>query len=73
MTTSQATVDHILDTLNDPGLRAARMFGEYGLYLDDRVIALICDDTLFLKNIPEAAALLTRAETPRPIRAPNRI
>ena len=71
MPTRPETIRPILDAI--PGSRAARMFGEYGLYLDDRVIALICDDTLFLKNIPEAAALLTRAETPRPIRAPNRI
>ena len=54
------TIPPILDAI--PGSRAAKMFGEYGLYLDDRVIALICNDTLFLKNIPEAAALLTGAE-----------
>ena len=31
MSTQQATIDHILDTLADlPGLRAAKMFGEYG-------------------------------------------
>jgi len=60
MATRPETIPPILDAI--PGSRAARMFGEYGLYLDDRVIALICDDTLFLKNIPEAAALLTGAE-----------
>jgi TfoX/Sxy family transcriptional regulator of competence genes len=25
------------------------MFGEYGLYCDEKVVALICDDTLFVK------------------------
>ena len=60
MPTRPETIPPILDAI--PGTRAARMFGEYGLYLDDRVIALICDDTLFLKNLPEAAALLPGAE-----------
>ena len=58
MTTSQATVDHILDTLNDPGLRATRMFGEYGLYLGTRIVGLICDDTLFAKATPSAHPLI---------------
>jgi TfoX/Sxy family transcriptional regulator of competence genes len=26
-----------------------KMFGEYGLYCDDKIIALICDDELFIK------------------------
>jgi TfoX/Sxy family transcriptional regulator of competence genes len=59
MATRPETIPPILDAI--PGARAAKMFGEYGLYLDDRVIALICDDTLFLKNLPEAAALLPGA------------
>jgi len=25
------------------------MFGEYGLYLDGRLVALVCDDQLFVK------------------------
>lgn len=64
MSTRPETIPPILDAI--PGSRAARMFGEYGLYLNDRVIALICDDTLFLKNIPEAAALLPGAELAPP-------
>lgn len=30
-------------------VRIKRMFGEAGLYLDEVIIALICDDRLFLK------------------------
>ena len=59
MATAPATVDHILDTLAAlPGLRAARMFGAYGLYLDAKVVALICDDTLFAKATPSAHPLI---------------
>ena len=63
MSTQQATIDHILDTLAAlPGLRAAKMFGEYGLYLDNRIVALICDDTLFAKATPSAHPLIPAIE-----------
>ena len=59
MPTSAATIAHVLDTLADlPGLRAARMFGEYGLYLDTKLVGLICDDTLFVKPTISAVPLL---------------
>ena len=59
MPTSPATVAHILDALSDlPGLRAAKMFGEYGLWLDNKVVALICDDTLFVKATRSATPLV---------------
>lgn len=38
-------------------VRVHRMFGEYALYLDDRVVGFICDDTLLLKRVSEAAEL----------------
>lgn len=50
MATKQATVDFILDQLAEAGeVRARKMFGEYALYCNDKVVALICDDTLFVK------------------------
>jgi DNA transformation protein and related proteins len=50
MATKQATVDYLLDQLAGAGaVRAQKMFGEYGLYCDGKIVALICDDQLFLK------------------------
>lgn len=50
MATEQSTVDFILDQLVSLGdVSARKMFGEYALYCDGRVVALICDDTLFVK------------------------
>ena len=34
------------------------MFGEYALYVDGKVVALICDDQLFLKPTPAGLKLL---------------
>ena len=59
MPTSPATIAHILDTLSDlPGLRADKMFGEYGLYLGSKVVGLICDDQLFIKPTANAHPLI---------------
>ena len=43
-------VDHCLELLHPLGLpRAKRMFGGYGLYLDDLFIAIVADEQLYLK------------------------
>lgn len=50
MSTSQATMDFILDQVEGAGeVRARKMFGEYALYCDDKVVAFVCDDTLLVK------------------------
>lgn len=50
MSTSQSTVDYILDQTDAAGKMSARkMFGEYGLYCNGKLVGLVCDDTLFLK------------------------
>lgn len=60
MTTSPQTIAHLLDAL--PGTTARAMFGEYALYLEGRVIGLVCDDSLFIKPVTGAIALLPGAE-----------
>lgn len=56
MATKQGTVDFLLDQLRDAGdVTAKKMFGEYGLYLQGRMFALVCDDTLFFKPTEVAA------------------
>jgi TfoX/Sxy family transcriptional regulator of competence genes len=65
MATSPQTIAHLLDILPD-GVTARAMFGEYALYLDGRVVALVCDDALFVKLTKGAAALLPDCETGLP-------
>ncbi len=65
MSTRKETIAALLDALPLP-LTAKPMFGEYGLYLDGRVVALICDDRLYLKNLPEARAHLPEVELAPP-------
>ena len=52
MATSQATVDHLIDLLDELApVRALPMFGEYGLYVGVKLVGLICNDQLFLKPV----------------------
>lgn len=38
-------------------IRYRKMFGDYMLYCDDRPVLLICDDTVYVKQIPETMAI----------------
>jgi TfoX/Sxy family transcriptional regulator of competence genes len=50
MATAQGPVDFVLDLLAAVGdVSARKMFGEYGVYSAGRMVALICDDQLFVK------------------------
>lgn len=43
-------VQYIADQLSGAGeITYRKMFGEYGMYLDGKIFALICEDQLFVK------------------------
>lgn len=59
MGTSTQVAEGILDQLSGAGaLSMKKMFGEYAIYLDGKMVASICDDTLFVKPTAGALALL---------------
>ncbi len=62
MSTSPETVAFIEDQLAGLRVRTLRMFGEYGIYCDEKVVGLICDDSLFLKPTSAAPELFARTE-----------
>ena len=50
MGTRAETVEFLTDQLSAlPAIRSRRMFGEYCLYCDDKPVAFVCDDELFVK------------------------
>ena len=58
MATQKETVEFLLAKLRQPGRFEARaMFGEYALYADGKVVALVCDDRLFVKILPASREL----------------
>lgn len=65
MATGADFIAYVLDQagLHGPGgLSARKMFGEYALYLRERVVALACDNQLFLKPTDAGRALLPQPE-----------
>jgi TfoX/Sxy family transcriptional regulator of competence genes len=67
MATQKATIEFLLRKLRDPGRFQARaMFGEYALYADGEVVALVCDDLLHVKILPASQALEGRCEKAQP-------
>lgn len=57
MSTSKATVERLLAALAPIEPTARAMFGEYGLYVDGRMAALVCVDTLFVKMTDAGCAV----------------
>lgn len=50
MATKQSTVDFITEQLASAGsIRSRKMFGEFTIYCNEKVVALVCDDKLFVK------------------------
>lgn len=67
MASSQSIVDFISEQMGSAGFITSRkMFGEYALYCNGKVIALICDDALFIKPTKEAKEFFVDAEDAPP-------
>lgn len=63
MASQQSTVDLILEQIKDVGeVRAKKMFGEYGIFCNDKMVALVCDDQLFVKPTEGGAKFIGDCE-----------
>jgi len=63
MRTTQATIDEILACIASAGeVRARKMFGEYAIYCNDKVVALACRDELFIKATPAGQTMAPELE-----------
>lgn len=59
MSSQQKTVDYIAEQCAGAGaITTKKMFGEYGMYCDGKVLAFICDDQLFIKPTEAGRAYL---------------
>jgi TfoX/Sxy family transcriptional regulator of competence genes len=59
MATDAGFMAHLADQLRGFGAFShRRMFGEYALYLDAKVVALVCDNQLFVKPTDAGRVLL---------------
>ena len=50
MPSDPSYIDYILDQLGRlPGVSARKMFGEYAIYIDTKIVALVCNNQLYIK------------------------
>ena len=59
MASQQSTVDFIVEQMASAGvIHTKKMFGEYAIYCHDKVVALVCDDQLFIKPTQAGSKLI---------------
>jgi TfoX/Sxy family transcriptional regulator of competence genes len=57
--TNLTFVEHVAEQARlGPRLTWRKMFGEYALYIDKKVVAFACDDSLFIKPAAATATLV---------------
>ncbi len=67
MSTKQSTIDFLLDQFNQhTTVTYRKMFGEYALYCQGKVVALVCEDQLFIKPTVAGRALLQEVDEQPP-------
>jgi TfoX/Sxy family transcriptional regulator of competence genes len=62
MATDPSFATFVVEQASGAGdVRVRRMFGEYALYVGDKVVGLLCEDQAFLKPTAGNRALVARA------------
>ena len=67
MASSLEFVNYVCDQVSGCGeVRMRKMFGEYMVYVNDKPLLLICDNTVFVKRLPELEELMKDAPLDAP-------
>ena len=62
MATSKEYMEYVCEQLRDiDGVTYKRMFGEYMVYVHEKPVLLVCDNTVLVKEVPELAELMRDA------------
>lgn len=63
MASDQSFVDYVCEQIAAAGhIRHRKMFGEYVVYCDTKIVALVCDNQFFLKPTAAGRALLDHVQ-----------
>ena len=74
MATQQRTIDYLIEQARSSGQVSAKpMFGEYGLYVDGKMVGSVCDGQLFMQPTAAVESMPSRFLTRRHIQVPNHI
>jgi TfoX/Sxy family transcriptional regulator of competence genes len=62
MATSAEYIEFVCGQIAGVGaVRYRKMFGEYMVYVNDKPVLLVCDNTVYVKKLPQAAGLMDGA------------
>ena len=62
MATSVEYIEFVCDQIRGIGtVRYRKMFGEYMVYVNDKPVLLVCDNTVYVKMLPEIAGQMQQA------------
>jgi TfoX/Sxy family transcriptional regulator of competence genes len=63
MATTVEFIEFVCEQIAGVGdVRYRKMFGEYMVYVNDKPVLLVCDDTVFVKQLDVIAGEMARAE-----------
>jgi TfoX/Sxy family transcriptional regulator of competence genes len=63
MATTLDYIEYVCEQIYGTGeIRYKKMFGEYMVYVDDKPVLLVCDDTVFVKILPALTSLMATAD-----------
>lgn len=62
MASQQSTVEYLVSQIQDATVSTRKMFGEYALYCNGKVVGFMCDDRLFIKPTVNGKAYLLEPE-----------
>lgn len=67
MATNAEFMEYVAEQMADAGnITYKKMFGDYGVYLDGKIFALVCDNQLFIKITEAGKSMLPELETAAP-------
>lgn len=63
MATSLDFIEYVCEQISGVGdVRYRKMFGEYMVYVNDKPILLVCDNTVYVKQLPCIAEKMQQAD-----------
>lgn len=63
MSTTLDYIEYVCEQISDVGeIRYRKMFGEYMVYVNNKPVITVCDNTCFVKTLDAIAPMMTEAE-----------
>lgn len=63
MASTQDFIEYVCEQVQGTGeIRYRKMFGDYIVYVNDKPVLLVCDDTVFVKELEEVKEVMKEAE-----------